>query len=63
MSAEGANLYRYFLRKIKELEDILDTEKLPPSEQQEIIRTKEYMAKMAARYQPMYRDYVQSAQD
>lgn len=45
------HLYRYFLRKIKELQEILDTEKLPPSEQQEILRTKDYMQQMAQRYE------------
>lgn len=54
----GAGMYRYFLRQIKQLQEILETEKLPESEQQEILRTKDYMEKQAQRYQHAYREFV-----
>lgn len=58
--SEGAHLYRFFLRKVKELQEILDTEHLPPSEQQEIMRTKDYMQAMAQRYQAAYREFTEN---
>lgn len=63
MNHEEAHLYRYFLRRVKELQEILDTEQLPPSEQQEILRTKDYMQRMAKRYQPAYRESTEYGSD
>jgi hypothetical protein len=55
---QQAELYRYFLRKIKELQFILDTEELAPAEQHEIHRAKDYMQQMAQRYQAAYREFI-----
>ena len=57
--AVRAGMYRYFLRKIKELQEILDTERLPESEQQEILRTKSYMETQAQKYQQSYREFTE----